>query len=291
MRKFVKAVLHYLPFKKQLFGFLKWFYVPGEKIYRHLYFKGVFKVKVSENISFLIRHYGYELENEIFWEGLTSQWEKRSITTWMQLSEKAKVILDIGSNTGVFSLVTKSLNPCAKVFAFEPVERVFQKLCANVSLNNYDIVCYHKAVSNYIGDASFYDTDSEHIYTVVINKDLSHDKNYHEVKVPVTTIDEVIREQQPERIDLVKIDVERHEPEVLEGFSMIWKFKPTILIEILDDETGGKVESVLDKYGCSYLYFDIDEEKGFKKMEHIKQSSGFNYLLCTENTAKQLGLL
>jgi FkbM family methyltransferase len=290
MKKTARLLYSLVPFKKQIFSVIRVFRPPS-KLFRHLHFNDVFKVGVNKNVSFKIRHYGYELENEIFWEGLNRGWEKQSINIWMQLTKNAKVVLDIGANTGVFALVSKSLNPSATVLAFEPVERVFKKLRSNVSLNGYDIVCYHSAVSNRTGEASFYDTDSEHTYTVVIDKDLSHDKRYHEVKVPITTIDEVIKERQLERVDLAKIDVERYEPQVLEGFSLIWKFKPAILIEILDDEIGSKVEAELIKYGCSYLYFDIDEEHGLKKMEHIKQSSGFNYLLCTEDVAKQLELL
>ena len=39
------------------------------------------------------------------------------------------------------------------------------------------------------------------------------------------------------KIDLLKIDVETHEPEVLEGYTKyIHLHKPTMLIEILNDE-------------------------------------------------------
>jgi len=238
-----------------------------------------------------MRHYGYSLENDLFWTGIDGRREKRSMEVWMKLSQESKVILDIGANTGVFSLVSKAINPEAKVIAFEPVKRVFDKLKANITLNNFDIVSCSYAVSDHTGEATFYDTDSEHVYTVVLNKDLSHDKRYHEVKVPITTIDQVAQEQQFDRIDLIKIDVETHEPEVLNGFSMIDKFRPTILIEILKDEIGQRVEEALRKHSSAYLYFDINEKNGLTKVDHIRKSSGYNYLLCTEQVAKQLNLL
>ena len=71
-----------------------------------------------------MRHYGFQLENEIFWSGLTNGWEKISTRLWIELSKNSKVIFDIGANTGIYSLVSKSINPTSQVFAFEPVKRV-----------------------------------------------------------------------------------------------------------------------------------------------------------------------
>ena len=45
------------------------------------------------------------------------------------------VIFDIGANTGIFALVSGAANPKARIFAFEPVSRVFEKLKGNVALN------------------------------------------------------------------------------------------------------------------------------------------------------------
>jgi len=291
MKKLLKKAYLLIPFKKEIFIVIKWIFRPGHSIYKHLYFKGSIKVKIESDKSFRMQHYGYSLENDLFWKGITGRWEKHSMQAWISLSREAKVIFDIGANTGIFSLVSKTLNPKAKVLAFEPVERIFKKLETNVKMNHYDIVCYPKAVSDKSGEAIFYDSSSEHIYTVVINKDLSNDNRYYPVKVPIISIDEVIEEQNLTSVDLLKIDVETHEPEVLTGFSMIQKFKPTLLVEILDDSIGKRVQEVLENHGCNYLYFDIDEGKGFKKTENIRKSSGFNYLVCTETVAKNLQIL
>jgi FkbM family methyltransferase len=291
MKKTIKRIYSLIPFKKEAFTVIKKVFNPGHKVYQHLYFKGIIKVDVGDGKSFKMRHYGNSLENDLFWKGINGRWEKTSMGAWMKLSENSKVILDIGANTGVFSLVSKSLNPYAKVIAFEPVKRVFEKLKTNMALNNYNVICYPFAVSDHEGETTFYDTYSEHTYTVVLNKDLSHDARYHEVRVPITTVDKIVEEQGLDRIDLIKLDVETHEPEVLQGFSFIKKFEPTILIEILSDEIGKKVEEILKRNDCSYLYFDIDEEYGFKRVKHISKSSGFNYLLCTEEAAKELEIL
>ena len=290
MKKTLKYIYSLIPFKIQLFTLVKKIFYPEEKMYRHLHFKGAFKVPVKENISFLIYHYGYQLENDIFWKGLTGKWEKRSIEIWMKLSEKARVIMDIGANTGVYSLISKSLNPATRVIAFEPVERVFNKLEHNIRLNNFVIESMLMAVSDHCGEAIFYDTYGEHSYSSSL-ENFSRDSNYHPVKVKIITIDNLMKEKKLDRVDLIKIDVEYHEPEVIKGFSLISKYHPSILIEILSDDIGRRVQQQIENYKGAYLYFDINEENGLRKVENIGKSSGRNYLLCTESIAKEIHLI
>ncbi len=61
-----------------------------------------------------------------------------------------------------------------------------------------------------------------------------------------------------------------------------------MIVEVIFQEAGKRVEELVAPYG--YLYFDIDEKKGPRRMPHIERSSGSNYLLCSEQTARGLGL-
>jgi hypothetical protein len=76
----------------------------------------------------------------------------------------------------------------------------------------------------------------------------------------------------------------------MKGFSLINKYQPAILIEILSDEIGRNVQNEIERHGGGYLYFDINEKQGIKRVDQICKSSGMNYLLCTEATAKELQL-
>ena len=110
-----------------------------------------------------------------------------------------------------------------------------------------------------------------------------------EVEIETVTLNNFVKENNILRVDLMKIDVETHELEVLEGFSdYLNKFRPTMLIEILNNEIGAKVEKLIE--GMGYLYFNIDENKGVHQTEHIIKSDYYNYLLCDPKTAKELGL-
>lgn len=291
MKKALKLVYNRLPFKQPLFNMVKRLWQPPDHVYRHLYFKGLFTVAVSKTEQFRIQHYGYELENELFWKGIAGGWEKVSIGLWTRLCRQASVIVDIGANTGVYSLVAKSVNPRARVFAFEPVARVFEKLEENNRLNNYDIVCLRKAVSNYTGKAVIYDTNEEHIYSVTVNKNL-HDATttVRQSEIETVSLREFIEKEHLTHIDLMKIDVETHEPEVLEGLgAYLEKFRPTMFVEVLNDEVGSRINELVKD--LEYLYFNIDEDRGIRQENRIGHSDYFNFLLCTKQVAYDLGLL
>lgn len=291
MKKILKKVYGLIPFKREFYSFLKLFWKPKQSIYQHLHFIGVFKVFLNNTNFFKIKHYGYEIENEVFWTGLTNGWEKESITLWIKLCENQEVIFDIGANTGIYSLIAKTVNPKAKVYAFEPVSRVFAKLKENISLNQFDITPIEKAVSNSDGTATIYDTASEHTYSVTVNKNTtSPQTEIIETTIDTVTLNSFIKQHNIKGVGLMKIDVETHEPEVLEGFSdFILQFKPTILIEILNDEVGKKVSNLVSP--LNYLYFNINEKGGVRQVDKITKSDYYNYLFCHADTAKKIGLI
>ena len=291
MKKIIKVIYGIIPFKKWLFLFLKTFWSPPKTIYQHLHFKDTFTVTLNPKKYFRIKHYGYEIENEIFWNGIFNGWEKESMKIWAALSEKSNFILDIGANTGVYSLVAKSMNPAAEVFAFEPVNRVYKKLVANAEINSYDIKCYEKAVSNTDGEAVIYDLPTEHTLSVSVNQDLTPTNTTSiPTKIETITLSSFIMENNLTEIDLIKIDVETHESEVIEGFGdLIFDMQPTLLIEILNDEIAQSIEEKIAKIG--YLYFNIDENNGIRRTQHLSKSDFYNFLICKESIAIDLNLI
>ncbi|UCB57083.1 MAG: FkbM family methyltransferase [Candidatus Omnitrophota bacterium] len=192
-----------------------------EFVYRHLHFKGKFKVKIKKN-HFYIHHFGYLCENELFWRGLSKE-----MKVWAEMCQEADVILDIGANTGIFSLIAKAVNPKASVYAFEPVPRVIKKLRANCMLNNFNIQCLEVAVSDYDGVGEFYEEPLEHLYSATLAPHNSL-KNSMKTEVRVTRLDSFI-EKEKIRPDLIKIDVEGCEFKVLEGMGK--SLRPKILLE------------------------------------------------------------
>lgn len=289
LKKIIKLVYNILPFKKEIFLLFKSACRPGSRIYKHLHFKGIFDVNVGRK-KFKMYHFGYQLENEIFWSGVTGEWEKNSISLWIELCKISNCIMDIGANTGLYSLIAKTVNPGAKVYAFEPVKRVYDKLRSNAGLNKYDIVCEQLAVSSYCGKGVIYDQDIEHIYSVCVNKNIMpFTVDVIKTEIDTISLEAYIKNKNIPKVDLMKIDVETHEAEVLKGMGdYLRQMRPVILIEVLNNEVGKKIEEILD--GKNYLYFNIDEKAGLSRAGHITKSKAYNYLICDKETAQRLKL-
>jgi FkbM family methyltransferase len=233
-----------------------------------------------EKKSFLLQNPGFTtIENEIFWFGLEKGWEKISMKLWIELVKNSDTILDIGANTGVYSLVAATVNNHAKVYAFEPVKRTSHILKQNLALNPHlKIQLVEKAVSNVVSVAEFYDLPTESQYSASLNSEmLASFPNRVSYEVETIRLDS-FSELNNQKIDLIKLDVEMHEPEAIEGMiEMIKKNKPTILIEILTNEIGVRIEQLLNDLG--YNFYEIDEINPPCKVKNLRKSAHYNFLL------------
>jgi FkbM family methyltransferase len=267
-----------LPCKQPVLSMLKPLGLP-HSIYRHLHFIGEFEVATPRG-PFRRFHHGDEIENELFWEGLPGRRERVSMELWMGLCQKAQVILDVGANTGIYSLVAAAMNPGARVYGFEPITPLFERYERNCRLNGFDVRTFRTALSNAAGKGV--------MRGWVLEKG-TETRAFDDEVVPTTRLDAMIESCSIGRVDLAKIDVEGHEPEVLEGMGrFLGEFRPTLLIEVLSDRPAKKVEAFLGDLG--YLYFDLDEIGAPRLMRHIRASSHWNYLVCSPATASGLGI-
>ena len=290
MKKLIKKIYRAMPLKQQVFSVLRKIIRLPNSIYKHLYFDGVVSFRVNGKLVKMNQR-GYDVENTLFWAGVKGCWEKVSVDIWIKLCSRADTIMDIGANTGAYALIAKTVNAKAEVFAFEPFEIIFRRLEANAKLNNLAIQCIPFAVSDYDGTAKVYPVSLDHFYSITVNKNLSpgHVK-VHEIEIKTKTLSTFIRENNISRIDLMKIDVETHEPELLAGMGeYLGKWKPVMLIEILTDEVGEKVQKIIE--GMGYLYFNIDEKGSVKRVNKIMKSDYYNYLFCSEEDARYLNLV
>lgn len=287
----ILKMYHILPCKNVICYLLRKLPLNKEKFYKDYKFNGPFRVKFNSGQTFKMIHHRTTIENEIYWKGIDNGWEKVSIGVWKELAKNSNVIVDIGANTGVYSLIAASANHQADIYAFEPSKRVFEKLKRNIYINQFDVQAFDIALSNKKGTAIFYDVIFEHQYSASLNESmLESDEGKVEVEVQTDTLDGFFELQKVDKVDLVKVDVEKHECEVLEGMKkIIDRDRPTLLIEILDDVIGEYVDNMLSPYG--YLYFDIDEKTSPRKVENLRKSAHYNYLICLESVARELKLI
>lgn len=288
--RFVEKAYHAIPFKKEIFASLKKTGLIPESMQWYLRFKGEFNISSQLGSTFKMYNPGFFIENNIFWNGIDDCWEKESLKIWQQLAANSNTIFDIGSNTGVYALLAKAANPSAQVFAIEPLPRIYRILEKNNVINQFNINCLNYALSDFDGEATFYDVDTllGDVSSASLSKNFQ--QNQIELQVPVKKLASLVEELNLQQIDLLKIDVETFEPQVLKGFQpYLQQFKPALLIEVLEDKIGAQIEAAVQNLG--YLYFDIDDERGLFQKEHITKSTHFNYLLCSKEKAVALSLI
>jgi FkbM family methyltransferase len=295
MNPLAKSLYRAIPFKRSVLHVLRDIKALPPFLRQRLYFDGWFEVQTDRGTFELHNGSGREIELALFWNGLMG-FEPATMRCWLELSKTAGYVFDIGASTGVFSLAAKTMNRAAVVHAFEPIKRSHSILQRNFSRNGMT-GAHQIALSDYCGTGDMYDLPFDLVYTASLNKNV-HAERGQKVeavteRVPVLTADSFMEQNGLPRLDLVKMDVESHEPSVLRGMAeTIRKFHPTMIIEIWNNGVAQAVEQELD--GCGYLYFPITNDGPPRSQAHItndRPEIGYiNYLVCKPPVAKALGL-
>ena len=271
-----------LPLKRELFTIIRFLHIPSENVFRHLYFKGIFKVKIDSAHYFLMQHYGsgFAMESDHFWKGAAAC-EPYSINIWMRYAQQSDLIFDIGANTGSYSLIAAALNSSAIIHTFEPVKRIYDKLNHNCEINNFPIVRHNVALSNVSGEIFIYDEKGKNEYTAHVVQQET-DSTY---RVQAQRLDQYAEVLLNAKHILFKLDVERHEASVLEGMGdLLKKVRPIILLEVLDEGSAQLVRPFFED--LDYVFLNISESKGYRVISIIEKSDGNNIFCCPKE--KQL---
>ena len=177
--------------------------------------------------------------------------------------------IDIGANSGLFTVYgARIVKNTGQVFAFEPTDTTYKKLCENIELNKFSNIQTHRlAISNKNDDLEFYSLSEgfdawNSLAKPIINKE------YKVLKVKAIQIDKL------DEIGinfnnsaLVKIDIEGWELHAIQGGinSLKNEKAPTLMIEFADEHARNAGAS------CKELYSFI-ESLGYKmyKYDHLK---------------------
>jgi FkbM family methyltransferase len=141
--------------------------------------------------------------------------------------------IDVGANIGEWTLaMSASVGSAGKVFAFEPVTDIAAILRKSIWINQLaqtEIV--ETALSDVTGSGIFTIRD-DHSGMSGFDGPLVRSKNERTLEVPKTTLDAFVADRKLDRLDFIKIDVERHEEEVIAGAQeTLTRFKPALLME------------------------------------------------------------
>jgi FkbM family methyltransferase len=167
------------------------------------------------------------------------------ITQYFLADIADNIFVDVGANVGLYSVQVAVLCPKTKVIAFEPGYKNFQQLEANIALNNLqkNVVLVKKALSCKNTQHTLIYCHKENNYdsaNAAIVSDWQHSldewkshKEYSEI-IDCVSFDSWFAENSVSgKIGFIKIDVEGHEHEVIQGMKQtLLTHRPGIFTEM-----------------------------------------------------------
>ena len=220
-------------------------------------------------------------------------------------------VVDIGANIGLFSIFVMSRCRNPKIYAFEPAPVAYDLLKANCDAYGAGTQTFNFGVSDRQGTATFtfYENssvfssfhsdeaeDREAIQAVVRNmlnaesvadesaqeyvNELTRNRlrrSTHECRL--TTVSDIIRNNQIDRIDLLKIDAEKSELEIIRGIvDSDWPKIDQIVIEIHDPthDTVRRISELLigKGYRCAVEQEKLLEHSGLFNLFATRDATG-----------------
>lgn len=154
-------------------------------------------------------------------------WIKRQL-------DKNSVILDVGANVGAYLYLLEEVANAKKIYAFEPNPQLYGRLRRLFPLVNV----FPLALSNKNGTETFKIpvVNGETLNSRGTLQSSFREENETSSKmqnVQVNRLDDLDFIQNLTKIDFIKVDVEGHEAEMLQGaIGTIKKFKPVLMVEI-----------------------------------------------------------
>jgi FkbM family methyltransferase len=184
------------------------------------------------------RDCGIGIASALYWHG-PDAYEPATSKTLRFFFGRVRTFVDVGANSGLYSLLAGLWNPGIQVLAFEPEPRIYKCLLANVRRNDLaeQISCYQLALSDETGKAEFYlppsqSRDVESTGTLA-EKSWQSRKEHTTLQVDTVKFDD-FEAARSVPLQLVKIDVEDAEAKVLSGMARsIARDRPLIICEIL----------------------------------------------------------
>jgi amino acid adenylation domain-containing protein/FkbM family methyltransferase len=185
-------------------------------------------------------------------------------------------VFDVGANIGLFTLFVyqKCVNP--NVYSFEPIPSNYEKLRSNVALYGLNAKLFNCGLSERNGTAAFtfYPNwsagsgayanidEEEEALKIFLNSqggpvaeyaDQLIEERYQaeQVVCEIRTMSEIISQHNIERIDLLKLDVEKSELDILNGLAeRDWPKIKQIVIEVHDiDDRLNLITGMLERQG------------------------------------------
>lgn len=267
---------------------------PPEGLTKHLPRVGVVRSRLPNGRVLSLRSPGDEVvTSQVFWRGRSS-YEPEAAPVFYEMARGASCVPDVGAHVRFYPLLAAHANPAGRVLAFEPppeaVGRFRRNIAGNLLTNAELIEC---AVGGEVGTAAFFhapDSSEGVPSSSGLAGGFFHPPYYVESGVTsepgVTTIDEVVRDRNVPRVDLIKMDTETTGPAVLaRAAGVLERDGPDLVFEVLPGRgTGPAITHQLKPLGHT---FHLPGENGPEERAEVEgHRTLWNYLARVEGRGR-----
>lgn len=221
---------------------------------------------------------------------LRDRYEKDTTRLFERIIKPGMTVVDVGAHIGYFTrLFAKYTGPTGRVYAFEPDPTNFAFLKKNTKhLNNVNI--FQLALADRSGMIDFFHSELKSGCHSTIPSPLRQTK----LSVPVCTLDELVKKEKINRVDIIKMDIEGGEMAAYRGMSeiaftnpdlqIIMEFNPECFVEAHIKSVAFLEQLMKDGFKIFVIRPGVLEEihEG-KKEEEIIRGQSFVNILCTKN--------
>jgi len=215
-------------------------------------------------------------------------------TVLMAFAQEARSsFLDIGANTGIYSLLAAAANPSIDVYAFEPLPWICRHLEQNVGLNPRTASRIHvsnTALSSRNGSGII----NEHINQGMVPTSSTLEQSdfdpnaTKQVPIELLTLDSWAAQHEPTTIDFLKMDIEGHEVQAFMGAeATIAKHRPMMVVELLVSDFD-YMNAFLERNNYIDLALYPGEARRLSRSRFVGES--WNHVFCPMERAWQFAM-
>jgi len=190
-------------------------------------------------------------------------YERPELKLASQIFREGMTIVDVGANIGLYTaLAMHYLKGRGRILAFEPHPESCQFLTHTVELNAARLAENERPRVDILDFAASASEGNAQLFTNPTNKGdnrlyfFSSARDSEALPVRVTTIDSVLHDFKIANIDFLKLDVQGHEFEVIQGAQATLHASPNVII--LSEFWPDGIRQSCDRDGMEYLSFLAD---------------------------------
>lgn len=186
------------------------------------------------------------------------------------------IFVDVGANTGVYTVMAAAVLPSRRIVAFEPLPSALEILKSNLEINGiaHQVELHEIALSETSGTAKFYLPDPGHgLVETSATLEPNFQPSHSSVEVSISRFDDI---SIPDTIGVIKVDIEGHEYAFLRGArDVILRDRPIVFAEVVGPSKRAALGAFLHSVG--YVDFRLRPDMAIHDGEVLFDNSAWNH--------------